>query len=63
MSTLKKLIASRNRISTQLYLAFGAAVALTLAASLVGWFSFNHLGDVQSRVNEGSELEFIAARF
>ena len=61
MSTLKRLIASRNRISTQLYLAFGGAVALTLAASLVGWFSFNHLGDVQSRVNEGSVPEMAAA--
>ena len=61
MEYLKRLIASRNRISTQLYLAFGGAVMLTLAASLVGWFSFNHLGDVQSRVNEGSVPEMAAA--
>ena len=58
---LKRLLASRFRISTQLYLAFGGAVLLTLAASLVGWFSFNRVGDVQSRVNEGSVPELAAA--
>ncbi len=51
----------RFRISTQLYLGIGGAVALTLAASLVGWFSFNRVGDVQDRVNEGSVPEMAAA--
>ncbi len=58
---LKRLLASRFRISTQLYLAMGGAVLLTLAASLVGWFSFNRVGDVQSQVNEGSVPELAAA--
>ena len=61
MSHLRRLLASRNRISTQLYLAFGGAVILTLAASLVGWFSFNRVGEVQSNVNEGSVPEMAAA--
>ena len=34
---------------------------LTLAASLVGWFSFDRVGDVQSQVNEGSVPELAAA--
>ena len=34
---------------------------MTLAASLVGWFSFNRVGDVQRRVNEGSVPELAAA--
>ena len=58
---LKRLLASRYRISTQLYLAIGGAVALTIAASLVGWFSFDRVGSAQSRVNEGSVPELAAA--
>ena len=58
---LKRLLESRFRISTQLYLAIGGAVLLTLAASLVGWFSFNQVGAVQSQVNEGSVPELAAA--
>ena len=58
---LKRLLESRFRISTQLYLAMGGAVVLTLAASLVGWFSFDRVGDVQSQVNEGSVPELAAA--
>jgi len=50
-----------SRISTKLYMGIGAAVAMTLAASLVGWFSFNRVGDVQRRVNEGSVPELAAA--
>ncbi|MCY4615167.1 MAG: ATP-binding protein, partial [Chloroflexi bacterium] len=61
MSHLRRLLASRSRISTQLYLAFAGAVVLTLAASLVGWFSFNRVGEVQSNVNEGSVPEMAAA--
>ena len=58
---LKRALALRFRISTQLYLAIGGAVMLTIAASLVGWFSFNRVGEVQSRVNEGSVPELAAA--
>ena len=58
---LKRLLASRFRISTQLYLGIGGAVALTAAASLVGWFSFTRVGDAQVRVNDGSVPEMEAA--
>ena len=58
---LRSLLKSRLRISTQLYFGIGGAVALTIAASLIGWFSFNRVGDIQSRVNEGSIPELAAA--
>ena len=58
---LKRLAASRFRISTRLYLGIGGAVALTAAASLVGWFSFTQVGNAQNRVNEGSVPELEAA--
>ena len=58
---LKRLLEYRYRISAQLYLALGGAVALTFAASLVGWFSFNQVGEAQNRVNEGSVPELAAA--
>ena len=56
-----KLLHSRFRISTQLYLAIGGAVLLTMAASLVGWFSFDRVGDAQSQVNDNSIPEMAAA--
>ena len=59
---LKRLLKSGSRISTQLHLAIWGAVALTACASLVAWLSFNRVGDVQSRVNEGS-IPDIAASF
>ena len=58
---LKRLLDSRFRISTQLYLAVGGAVVLTLAAALVGCFSFDRVGTVQDRVNEGSVPELAAS--
>ena len=48
-------------LSTQLYLGIGGAVFFTIVASLVGWISFDRVGDVQSRVNEGSVPEMAAA--
>ena len=51
---LKRLAESRFRISTRLFTVIGASVALTVAASLVGWFSIERVGNVQNRVNEGS---------
>ena len=51
---LRRVAESRFRISTRLYSGIGAAVVLTVAASLVGWFSINRVGEVQERVNEGS---------
>ena len=62
MSTwLKRLLEGRFRLSVQLYIGIGGAVVLTIAASLVGWFSFNRVGAAQSRVNEGSIPELAAA--
>ena len=58
---LRQLAQLRHRISTKLYLGVGVSGLLTLAAALVGWFSFNQVGDVQSRVNEGSVPELAAA--
>ena len=54
-------LASLSRISTQIYLAFAGAVALTIAAALVGWFSFDSVGEAQRRVNEVSVPEMAAA--
>lgn len=36
-------------------------MTLTVAASLVGWFSFNQVGEAQSDVNEGAIPEMAAA--
>ena len=62
ISQLKSLLDSRYKISTQLYLGIGGAVAISFAASLVGWVSFERVGDAQRRVNEGS-LPALAAAF
>ena len=59
--TLKHLLKGHFRIATQLYLGIGGAVAITMVASLVGWFSFDRVGDIQNRVNEGSVPEMAAA--
>ena len=62
MTTLaRRLLDSRYRLSTQLYLGIGGAVALTVIASLVGLVSFDQVGEVQSRVNEGSVPEMVTA--
>lgn len=58
---LRRLYEKRYLISTQIYLAFGAAVALTLAASLVAWFSFDNVGIHQDRVTEVSVPEMYAS--
>ena len=57
----RSLLERRFLISTQLYIGMGGAVLLTIAACLVGWFSFNSVGQAQSRVNEGSVPELAAA--
>ena len=59
--TLKHLLEGRFRIATQLYLGIGGAVAITMVASMVGWFSFELVGDIQNRVNEGSVPEMATA--
>ena len=58
---LKRILDLRYRISTQLYIALGGAVCLTIAASLVGWFSFNSVGSAQGRVNDESVPSMAAA--
>ena len=60
-SSLKALLALRSRVSTQLYFGVGAILTLTVAASLVGWFSFNRVGTEQAKVNDGSVPELVAA--
>ncbi len=59
-SRLPSLLELRYRISTQLYFGIGGAVVMTVAASLVGWFSFNSVGNSQSQVNEES-IQVVAA--
>ena len=54
-------LASLSRISTQIYLSFAVAVALTIAAALVAWFSFDRVREAQRRVNQGSVPEMAAA--
>ena len=58
---LQQVTKARFRIATQLYAGLGAAVAFTLMASLVAWFSFNRVGEAQGRVNEGSVPQMSAA--
>ena len=58
---LKRLSESRFRISTQLYAGIWAAVALTMAAGLVGWFSFNRVGEAQNVVNDDTLPEMATA--
>ena len=58
---LRRLIASRLRISTQLYTAFGVLVAVVVVAGMVGWYSFDRVGEAQRHVNEGSVPALVAA--
>ncbi len=60
-SGLKTFLESRYRISTQLYLGIGSAVLITMAASLVGIFSFNRVADAQIIVSQESVPEVVAA--
>ena len=60
-AVLAALFEKRFQLSMQLYAAIGGAVVLTVTASLIGWFSFNRVGDAQSRVNERSVPELAAA--
>ena len=58
---LGRLWALRTLISTQMYIGIGAVVALTIAASFVGWVSFNRVGAAQDRVENESLPEMEAA--
>ena len=59
--TTRRIFRAPSRISTQLQLVIAGAVALTLAASLVGWFSFTRVSDAQSLVNDASLPEITTA--
>ena len=61
MAKITRLLEFRYRIASQIYMGIGGAVLLTFAASLVGWLSFNQVGEAQARVNEGSVPELAAA--
>ena len=58
---LQRLLHYPSRLSGQFSLGIGAAVALTVAASLVAWFFFDRVAGLQRRVNEGSVPEMVAA--
>ena len=60
-SFFRRLLESRFRISTQLYSGIWGAVALTMAAGMVGWFSFNQVGNAQSVVNDDTVPELASA--
>ncbi len=57
----RRVAERRFRISFRLYSAISTAVVLTVAASLVGWFSISRVGEVQERVNEGSVPAMVVA--
>ena len=61
ISLLKRLLAARHRIAFHLYMGIGTAVALTMVASLVAWFSFDQVGDAQRQVNERAVPEIATA--
>ena len=61
MKSIRRLFSLRYRISTQLFAAIGVAVAFTVAAGLVAWFSLIQVGDAQAKVNEESVPELEAA--
>ena len=60
-SWIGRLWGLRTLISTQMYIGIGAVVALTIAASFVGWVSFNRVDTAQSRVENESLPEMEAA--
>ena len=61
ISLLKRLLAARHRIAFHLYMGIGTAVALTMVASLVAWFSFDQVGEAQRQVNERAVPEIATA--
>ena len=61
LDRIRRIAELRYRISIQMYVAMGGAVALTIAASFVGWISFNSVGEAQRRVTEESVPELGAA--
>ncbi len=58
---LQRLVAFAFRISTQLYVAIGVIVTLTIASIAVSWVSFNSIEDAQDRVNDESLPRILTA--
>ena len=58
---LQRLVAFAFRISTQMYVAIGVIVALTIASIAVSWVSFNSIGDAQDRVTDESLPRIVTA--
>ena len=58
---LRRLADSTLRISTQMYVAIGVIVSLTIAAIAVSWMSFNSIEGAQDRVNEESLPRIVTA--
>ncbi len=57
----RRLVRVRRSIAVQLYVGLGGAVAVTLAASAVGWMTFNQVGNEQARVNDRNVPDMAAA--
>ena len=49
---VRRISEGRFRISSQLYAGIFGAVASTMIASVVAWYSFSRVGDAQERVND-----------
>ena len=58
---LQRLVAFAFRISTQMYVAIGVIVTLTIASIAVSWVSFNSIGNAQDRVNDESLPRILTA--
>ena len=54
---LNKLLKSRFKIATQLYMGIGFVVLITLVTSLVSWQSFRRIGEAQKQISEESVPE------
>ena len=61
LNGLKRIWSLRKRISTQMYLGIGSSLVLTIAASVVGWLSFNRVDAAQTQVAEANLPEMISA--
>ena len=61
LNGLKRIWSLRKRISTQMYLGIGSSLVLTIAASVVGWLSFNRVDAAQTQVAEVNLPEMISA--
>ena len=58
---LQRLVDFALRISTQMYVAIGVIVSLTIAAIAVSWVSFNSIEGAQDRVNDESLPRIVTA--